>query len=529
MNGVFRGLAWIVAVCSVVWLAVLWRWQATGRDVSAPDLMAYLLVLPLVVLALGWALRWAWRGAAARESERAAAAAGVGPAGATTAAPAGHEAERHWAWQLHSAHLNCPCAQDAPALLQAGMKGQPLPALDTELVNAEGLPVLSTRITELALDDVRLALQDLRAGVPASAPPGDTGAARTDDAPDEAAAVPDHIVRALAALAPALKQALDDLTPWATTEAAPTPAPDRWLRVWLGLPATWQPPLRELAAGWAREQITRHWSAAEVIAHVSVQVCDGIELWAHADRLLLAATRHREDMRLLMLGCHSDLSEEAIAALESERRLFDAGQQPRGAIPGEAAAALVLSPPEPSPDLPTAGTRRAPPESTAPASPQPDAPPLAWLHRAALARRDKPIEAAGAVSSQVLADVLRQALQAGAIAADAVAAVICDADAHTPRATELFGTTLKALPHLDPAEQMCRLGTIAAHGSAGALLVVAAAAARVATDGQPCLALSLGDSHWRLALLLRPVPAGPEAGAAAPSLTPTAKAPEARR
>ena len=129
----------------------------------------------------------------------------------------------------------------------------------------------------------------------------------------------------------------------------------------------------------------------------------------------------------------------------------------------------------------------------------------------------------------VVADVLRQALQAGAIAADAVAAVICDADAHTPRATELFGTTLKALPHLDPAEQMCRLGTIAAHGSAGALLVVAAAAARVTTDGQPCLALSLGDSHWRLALLLRPVPAGPEAGAAAPSLTPTAKAPEARR
>lgn len=530
MNGVFRGLAWIVAVCSVVWLAVLWRWQATGRDVAAPDLVAYLLVLPLVVLALGWALRWAWRSAAARESTRAAAAAGdVGSAGAATAASASHEAERYWAWRLHAAHLNCPCAQDAQALLQAGMKGQPLPALDAELVNAEGLPVLSTRITDLALDDVRLALQELRANAAASAPPGDTGPTRDDDATDKAATVPDHVVRALAALEPALKQALDSLTAWATAEPAPPPAPGRWLRVWLGLPTPWQPPLREWAAGWARERITQHWAATEVGTNVSVQVSDGIELWAQTDRLLLAAARQREDMRLLMLGCHSDLSEEAIAALESERRLFDAGLQPRGAIPGEAAAALVLSPPEPPPAPPAGGTHRAPPAAATPPSPQPDAPPLALLHRTALARRDKPIEAAGAVSSQVLADVLGQALQAGATAADLVAAVICDADAHTPRATELFGTTLKALPHLDPAEQMCRLGTIAAHGPAGALLVVAAAAARVATDGQPCLALSLGDAHWRLALLLRPVPAGSDAGAAAPSLTPTAKAPEARR
>ena len=84
-------------------------------------------------------------------------------------------------------------------------------------------------------------------------------------------------------------------------------------------------------------------------------------------------------------------------------------------------------------------------------------------------------------------------------------ALVCDADQHTARGTELFGATLPLVPQLDASEDMRLLGTVTGHaGGVDALLVVAAAAQRAMADGKPCLAISLGDPFMRLALLARP-------------------------
>lgn len=495
MKKIVWGLALLVAVCCAVWLAVLWRWQATGHDMTAEDFAIYLVLLPLVVFSLVLALRWAWRGAESRQAARAAAAAAAlaegASAGASSSRAAGgasgsEEAQRHATAQLLSAHLLCAGGDSPQALLEAGGAGKPLPKLDRLLQNAEGLPVMSARISELALDELKAQLPQLQARLRRR-----TSAPADMEAP-ASPLPPDHVQRALAALQTPLRQAMQSLQPWQDrfTEADHPSV----LRLLLSCPAWWTDAERELAEAWARLLLTPDQNedeeqggqaAAALRLSAECRALGPVELWAEADRRLQMLRRDKRADVLLLAACHSDLSAEAIALLESQRRLFSPGQQPKGQIPSEAAAVLVLAP------------------ADWPAAPEADKPPI-HLHRPALMKRDKAIEAAGSVSSQVLGEVLSIALAAARLSTDQVAAVVCDADQHTPRGTELFGTTLKALPHLDPADHLCMTGSITGHGEAGALMVVAAAAARAQADQRPCLGLALGDSHWRLALLARP-------------------------
>jgi hypothetical protein len=157
-------------------------------------------------------------------------------------------------------------------------------------------------------------------------------------------------------------------------------------------------------------------------------------------------------------------------------------------MPAESAAALLLAPHD------------------WPAAPDASDPPV-QLHPAVVLKRDKSIEAAGSVSSQTLVDALAGAIGLARLEPVGVAKLVCDADRHSQRGTELFGATLKVLPQLDAAEDLCLTAAVAGHGNAGALMVVAGAAARAATEKKPCLGLALGDTHWRLAVVAVPPPA----------------------
>ena len=78
MKSLIKGAALFVAVACVVWIAVLWRWRATQREMDAGDIVLYLAILPIVVFALVLAARWAVRGALERQDAQAAAAAATG-------------------------------------------------------------------------------------------------------------------------------------------------------------------------------------------------------------------------------------------------------------------------------------------------------------------------------------------------------------------------------------------------------------------------------------------------------------------
>jgi hypothetical protein len=300
------------------------------------------------------------------------------------------------------------------------------------------------------------------------------------------------MVRALAALAAPLRKTLQGLEPWwplFDPEQQQPKQPERGVELLLGWPVTWPATDRALADAWVRAQLDT--ASLGPIAPESVRIdslaTGGVELWMEAQRRLKEQRREGRQRVLLLASAQSDLSEAAVAALARERRLFTPSRHPKGLMPAEGAAALLLAPH----DWPA-----APDASDAPVQ----------LHPAAALKRDKSIEAAGSVSSQTLVDALAGAIGLARLEPVNIAKLVCDADRHSQRGTELFGATLKVLPQLDAAEDLCLTAAVAGHGNAGTLMVLAGAAARAAAEKKPCLGLALGDTHWRLAVVAVPPP-----------------------
>ena len=157
----------------------------------------------------------------------------------------------------------------------------------------------------------------------------------------------------------------------------------------------------------------------------------------------------------------------------------------------EGAAALLL-------------TRMAPMEHA------PQVEPIAWLHRPACMRREKSIDAPGRSSAEVARQAVSDAMAAAAVDRADIAALCSDTERHSPRATELFGTTIDLLPGLDPVGDMRLLGVVQGHAAhTGALWAAAGAALQARESQRPTLALSLADPHWRMALVVRHAPAAP--------------------
>lgn len=498
MSKFIAGALLFLLITALLWTSVLWHWESTRHNMSVSDIVIYLGLLPLACFGLLLALRWAWRGAGERQAAAAAARASAVPAG-TAAAPdgAGEEARRHATTLLLGAWLRSAAGDAAADLMDAAKAGEPRPSLDAELRDDNGMPLMAARIADLDTAELEEAAVLLVAATAAPQPEwqGMQPAA--------------HVLRALTALQPPLTDAVLALQSWGgrfapTDPQAPIPAgaarpPQRLVRMLVALPDTWQAFERGFAQLWIEQLVKEH--STEIPAQcfrIGTHTASGPELWLKADQLMQGLARESRDDAVLLAAAHSDLSDEAATALENAQRLFSAAARPKGVMPGEAATALLLALP---------GWPAPPHEERSPAH----------LHRPAVMRRDKSIEAAGKVSSELLLQACTQAFAASRLEAGDLKALVCDADQHTPRSTELFGTTLVLLPDLDPTEDMRVLGTVTGHtGAAGTLAVIAAAAEQARSLEAPCVALSLIDPFFRLAVVARPhapeaVPSSPAA------------------
>ncbi|GAA0751253.1 hypothetical protein LRH25_14440 [Ideonella azotifigens] len=472
MKSFLKGLALLVATCCVVWIAVLWRWQAQHRDVGVGDMLLYLGLLPLVVFGLLLALRWALRSASARQAAASVAATAPAASGAAQAVPAAAPAGPT-AWCLLGHWQQTPAGDDAAALLAATQAGAPRPSPDRHLRDDEGLPVLSARVAELDEAGMRDELEQLPAGT------------------SQSIQLPLRLVRALACLAPLLDAACAQLQAWPARFAledaeqrAREPGRVRVLAAW---PADWSEAEAAAAQDWLSQRLSQ--CGEPVLAPVcwvlQASRASGPELMLAADKLLDALARQHRDDLVLVLACHSDLDDSALQRLQRERRLFHSARQPKGLMPGEGAAVLLLA-------------------ATAEPSLLQDLAPPPQLGRPQALRRDQSVDLPG----RTQADQAQRAAEAALAPAGTpppVATLVSDSDQHTARATELFAVSLAQLPHLDPGSDMRLLGTLTGHlGAAGALVMLGAAAAQVQESQAPVLALSLTDSHWRLATLLSP-------------------------
>jgi hypothetical protein len=493
----FRGLALVVAICCLTWLGVLWWWQRSGHDIQVDDVVIYLALLPLVLVVLVLAMRWAWQSAGARQAAALAAAA----AGGVTAAPAGQgvvadsapgtdESARHTVMQLVNVAAFSTAGGQASDLLDAASEGKPMPVPDAELEDEQGLPVMCARISDklLALDAMRSSLEDLLPLV------------RQGQTDWQALDPSEHVVRALAALAEPVQAQRDWLhnllqldadrrelgEPRAGGQARAPVLPS--LRVLLGWPSDWSP--FEQALGKALvEQILKAPDAGVVSGFAlswTSMVGAGEELWLKVDQIAGPDQAGARPDWLLVAACHSDLDQARVDALASKRQLFDAQTRPTGRMPGEAAAALLL-----------AAADWAVPEAL-------DLKPVR-VHRPALARRGKGIEAGGRIDHTELGEALAQALTASQLEAAHIGGLVCDADQHSPRATELFGLSIASLPQLDPMEDMRLLGKVTGNvGAASLLLVIASAHDWARALNKPVLALGLADPFWRMAVVIKP-------------------------
>lgn len=487
---ILRTLLLFALLTFVIWVAVLWTWEVTHRDMTVADIVVYLVALPLAVMGLLLALRWAWRGAAQRAAAATAAMSAASADASPDAATASQdEAQQYTTIKLLGAHVCSPTGQTASEMLEAAQAGKPRPELDPELRSEDGLPVMCARIGNIDLAEIEDLVDPILIAV-------------RKQRPDWAeASVSQHVLRAIGALQQPFRQALGDLDPWtsrlgaqAHDEATPIASAPRdsghtsMVRTVIGWPAQWSEFEQALALEWVRWLVTEE-GVTPIPASRFVfdaQACTGEDLWLRADKLLQVLAREARDDVVLLAACHSGISEQAVSVLEQQRRLFSASEHPKGLMPGEAAATLVLAPLQ-WPQAPD------------------DEKPAVHLHRPAVQRRDKSIETSGRVSPDCLRATLVQALIAGRLDASALGALVCDADQHTPRSTELFGTTLELLPQLDPTEDMSLIGVGNGHtGVASTLLVVAAAAERARGTDKPTVALTLGDAFMRLALLVRP-------------------------
>ncbi len=490
MSSLFKTLALFVAITCGVWVAVLWRWEATSRDMNTPDIVIYLGLLPLTVFGLALLLRWAWRSAARRQAALAAAPTTAATAAASPTAAA-DDARRQATVQLLAGHLVCAAGTSAAELLQAAHESKPRPELDAELRGDDGLPVFTARIADLDVEGVAALLE---------AHVISTHTKR----PEWATLVPAaHVQRALAALQEPLIGAVAALEPWAA-RFLPAPGaprgqpPERRVRVLLAWPAEWSAFEQELCTTVATEWITTL-SGTPVPAACFVttaHACTGEDLMLHADRLLQTLAREGREEPVIVAACHSTVSEAAVAALEHDGLLFSVQARPTGQMPGEAAAALVFAGP------------------AWPAEPGADRP-AQHLHRPAVLRRDKSVDSAGRVSSEIVLQAMTQAVAVSGFGAESVAALACDANQHSARGGELHDARMNFLPHLDSGEHTRLIGTVTGSvGVVSALLVVACAAERAKSDDKPCLAVTLGDPFARLAVMV--LPGAPQPKAIAP-------------
>lgn len=492
MSTFFRALAFLVAVCCLTWVGVLWWWQRSGHNIELQDVVIYLGLLPLALVLLLLTLRWAWR----RAGASSAAAAGVA-AGAAVGAPSsviggqtsGEEQARHAVMQLVHAACFSVAGDQSSDLLDAAAAGKPLPQPDGDLCNDDGLPVLCARIPDkvLALESTRVEVDALLPQVQQRQPEWQ-GLELGEDVPRALAALKEPLLSQqswLLGLDQTLKNAVDDggesLSRLPPSQRPPLPG----LRVLLGWPQHWSGFEQAVARSWVERLLCgpdTDLSRAYAVSYASLAGA-GEDLWLRADQMCQPAS---QTPWLLVAACHSEVGQARVDALLAAQRLYDASERPGGCLPGEAAAALLLAP-----------AHWTPPQEM-------DLSPVK-LHRPALTRRAKPVEASGRIDHRELAEAFAQALMAAEIEAPLLASLVCDADQHSQRSAELYGVVVDALGHLDPVEDVRLLGKITGYtGAASWLLVLAAAAAAAQASKKNTLALGLADSHLRMALVLKP-------------------------
>ena len=485
MNAWLKGILLSALAFGSSWSGAVWYWRSTNRMPDTGDLAAYLVALPLSLLLGYWLVRKGAAAWSARASEPAAPAGG-GAAGAgtgtATGAGAGPAAADGGAAQpaslaIAAAALHTPHGDSAAALAGAMADNKARPDLDKELYDDDGYPVMCARAAGI---DEKSAEQEITEwlaaqGLPALYARDEFWRAMALAVPAvqhlaEAAAAHPHVAEAAAAGDNAQNGHGTAAQAARALNAVPM------LQLIALLPPEWNSQWRDVAGRWLGHHIEQ---AGWPQQRIAVNTRHG----QHPGPVLAALQRSTEPCVTVLLACTSHLGDATVDAWASNGSLFTAAR-PQGAMPGEAAAGLLLLDAEQAALL--------------------DGGPYPLLAPVAAGQRPKDVDQARSGSCNVLQELTQQALKPLQDGAE-VQLIVADTGHRSTRVMELMAAAHAVQPKLDPAQDILALGNATGQaGSAGFLAALALARHEVQERDAPVLCVANEDPYLRCAALIRP-------------------------
>lgn len=455
MRGWLKGVLLASFVFAASWIGAVSYWRMSNRMPSTLDLFAWMAVLPVGVLLAVWIGR---RVAAAR----AAPAPSAPAADAAAAAPAPSSLP---ALTILASSIRTPHGLAAAELAQAIGAGSARAALDPELVDDEGYPILSARADAAVEEEIKDDIHTWRVGAALEDPQWTPEQWR-------ALALGSAVAKDLLLLAGGHPQLL----------AAPNGPAARppLLRIHAGLTPDWNEAQRAALDAWLSTLAVRAgWPAERVqVDSLPVPTPDVLA------RLATHAATRAEPVFALVLAFGSRIGEEGVGDLAMNGALFTSANQ-QGLVPGEAAAGLLLG------------------DDGQAALFDPAAPRL-QLASAALGAQ----EAGRRKPDPALLSSLAATLLPGPQDAATVSAIFADTGHHSARLVELMTFAGQAAPQLDLASDVKAVGSACGYcGEAPFLAALALAHQHALDTAGAALCVGNEDPLQRTAALVRPAAA----------------------
>ncbi len=437
----------------VCWTIALWYWRQTDQNPGTSELALGLLVLPLVVLFASWGSQKAIMARAASiPASTSKPASSVSRADAMPATPV---------LAIVATALRSPHGTSAEELASAIAENEARADLDKELVDDNGFPVMTARSDD-AHDE---ALQDEIADWLSS----QGLQVHLSEEQWRAVTLANGVAAELGSIA------AGDLLPYDESPLT--------LQLRLMLPGDWPVDIRRAMTMWLKHTVSQYgWPEASIIVH-DVHEQDHASPANVITQLMPTPSSAGAPKVALIIACASLIGQESIDRLAAQSSLFTSSQA-RGQIPGEGAAGLLLT------DLKMAHASGA--EFT-------------LLDPVSERRRDTSADDTKRADASLLLELVEQASKAAAVDISQINMVVADT-AHRPnRVLELMGLSAPAIPQVDAADDIIRVGL--GSGSCGAVpfVTVLALARHYALErGAPILCIGNEDPYLRSAALVRP-------------------------
>ena len=471
---------------ALIWAAVIIYWQETHRQVTAGDVGVYLIALPLVAVISWYVARGIFRWAVDTPAPESVTAPQDGSAAAAKIASLEAQ-ERGYLLAIRGSAVHSAAGQSAEEILAALKEQAVKPESDPDLQDSRGFTIRSARVVDLDTTEIEDWWASYDESVTASG--------------KSLAPAPQFFLRALALLQAPLAASLDMLaqySPLVLAEAKSsggTPNIKPGLIVAIAAPSGLEEAQKIALRAYVEEQLSQLEWPQERITITLLAPSDGTAIIQLVDRYSVRVNREGLQDILLLLGSDSFIDENLVVQLEAEQRLHTS-EQLQGIVPGEAAAAVIFTPP---------GLMSA-------------EPPAAFIHRAALGLRDKSADAGGRITPDLVCALAEQALVAGNTRGADIAGVVTDCDHRSSRVIESAGMMNQLLTELDPITDRVSLGDALGHvGAAGTVLLLALAAERAKADEKPNLLMAIAHPTERAVFVVRHQPESEAAPAATPA------------